>query len=432
MQGKYSAGQCNLRDEGVPIVQPTAAIDVSPRGPSLGRNRDFGLLLAGQFVSRLGDRLALVAFPWLVYSTTGSALSTGIVLALFTLPYVLFGALAGAVIDRSRKRTLMIAADVLRAGLVACVPFVAGHSLAAVYALTFLTACVTVFFDPCLLAFVPEVVPEEKLLRANSLLSTGENLTEIVGYAVAGLIVASFSLRGSFLLDAATFVVSALCLLGMRARGRTAAARAGGRPRALLRTLATDIREGFRFLAGHAGLKANTILTLVCVGGVGAAYPLSFLLAMRTFGGTRAFGFMEAAIGAGYLAGSLTLVVMARRVRKGLVMTIALVVMGSGYAVVGLLDSLPAVLVLFAALGAADAVLMIAVDTYLQQTIPAPLRGRVLGLRFTLTQGVYALGVLSAGALAMVAGVGTLFAAFGAIVLAAGVGGLLTRTVRDV
>jgi MFS family permease len=168
------------------------------------------------------------------------------------------------------------------------------------------------------------------------------------------------------------------------------------------------------------------------VGGVGAAYPLSFLLAMRTFGGTRAFGFMEAAIGAGYLAGSLTLVVMARRVRKGLVMTIALVVMGSGYAVVGLLDSLPAVLVLFAALGAADAVLMIAVDTYLQQTIPAPLRGRVLGLRFTLTQGVYALGVLSAGALAMVAGVGTLFAAFGAIVLAAGVGGLLTRTVRDV
>ena len=430
MQGKYSAGHCNLRDEGVPIVQPTAAIDVSPRGPSLGRNRDFGLLLAGQFVSRLGDRLALVAFPWLVYSTTGSALSTGIVLALFTLPYVLFGALAGAVIDRSRKRTLMIAADVLRAALVACVPFVADHSLAAVYALTFLTACVTVFFDPCLLAFVPEVVPEEKLLRANSLLSTGENLTEIAGYAAAGLIVASFSLRGSFLLDAATFVVSALCLLGMRARGRAAAAAAGARP--LLRTLATDIREGFRFLAGHAGLKANTILTLICVAGVGASYPLSFLLAVQTFGGTRSFGFMEAAIGAGYLAGSLTLVVVARRVRKGLVMTIGLIVMGSGYAVVGLLGSLPAVLVLFAALGAANAVLLIAVDTYLQQVIPAPLRGRVLGLRFTLTQGTYALGVLSAGALATVVGVGTLFAAFGAIVLAAGVGGLLTRTVRDV
>jgi len=430
LQGKYSAGHCNLRDEGVPIVQPTAAIDVSPRGPSLGRNRDFGLLLAGQFVSRLGDRLALVAFPWLVYSTTGSALSTGIVLALFTLPYVLFGALAGAVIDRSRKRTLMIAADVLRAALVACVPFVADHSLAAVYALTFLTACVTVFFDPCLLAFVPEVVPEEKLLRANSLLSTGENLTEIAGYAAAGLIVASFSLRGSFLLDAATFVVSALCLLGMRARGRAAAAAAGARP--LLRTLATDIREGFRFLAGHAGLKANTILTLICVAGVGASYPLSFLLAVQTFGGTRSFGFMEAAIGAGYLAGSLTLVVVARRVRKGLVMTIGLIVMGSGYAVVGLLGSLPAVLVLFAALGAANAVLLIAVDTYLQQVIPAPLRGRVLGLRFTLTQGTYALGVLSAGALATVVGVGTLFAAFGAIVLAAGVGGLLTRTVRDV
>ena len=61
----------------------------------------------------MGDRLAMVAFPWLVYTTTGSALSTGVVLAMFTLPYVLFGAVAGGVLDRIDRRGVMVAADIV-------------------------------------------------------------------------------------------------------------------------------------------------------------------------------------------------------------------------------------------------------------------------------------------------------------------------------
>jgi len=68
----------------------TLACDSRPTRP-LSRNSNFVLLVGGQFVSQMGDRLAMVAFPWLVYTTTHSAMSTGIVLALFTLPYILFG-----------------------------------------------------------------------------------------------------------------------------------------------------------------------------------------------------------------------------------------------------------------------------------------------------------------------------------------------------
>ena len=85
----------------------------------LHRNAGFLLLWAGQFVSQMGDRLAALAFPWLVYTTTGSALGTGAVFALYTLPYVLFGAVAGVVVDRLDKRRLMIAVDLIRAVLVA-------------------------------------------------------------------------------------------------------------------------------------------------------------------------------------------------------------------------------------------------------------------------------------------------------------------------
>ena len=69
------------------------------------------LLWAGQFVSQIGDRLAALAFPWLVYTSTGSALGTGAVFAVYTLPYVLFGALAGVAVDRFDKRRLMITVD---------------------------------------------------------------------------------------------------------------------------------------------------------------------------------------------------------------------------------------------------------------------------------------------------------------------------------
>ncbi len=117
----------------------TVAVDGPPA--SLTHNRNFWLLWVGQFISQMGDRLAMVAFPWLVYRSTGSALSTGAVLALYTLPYVLFGAFAGViVIDRLNKRSVMVAADVLRAALVLLVPFAANHSLFSVYVLSFAMA----------------------------------------------------------------------------------------------------------------------------------------------------------------------------------------------------------------------------------------------------------------------------------------------------
>ena len=398
--------------------------------------RDFGLLLSGQFVSRLGDKMALVAFPVLVYGTTDSAFSTGVVLALFTLPYVLFGVLAGAVIDRSRKRTLMISVDLIRAALVLAVPFVAPHSLAAVYGLAFVIATASVFFEPCLLAFVPEIVPEDKLLRANSVLATGDNLTEILGYLLAGAVIFSLSIRTVLVIDAGTFLVSAAALALMGAgrvragRRATEHERDGGvaaRPR-----IGHEIAEGLRFLAGHPGLRANTLLTVAVVAGVGASYPLSFLLAVEQFGGAWSFTLMEAAIAAGYLAGSIWLVIVARGVHKGTVITVGMTLTGAGFALVASLTRLPSILIVFALIGVANAVLLIAIDTYLQETIPAGLRGRVLGARFTITQGVYALGVLGAGALAVFVDLDVLFVGVGLIVALPALVGLLTPSVRDV
>ncbi len=381
----------------------------------------------GQFVSQVGDRLAALAFPWLVLTSTGSALATGAVFAVYTLPYVLFGAFAGVAVDRVDKRRLMIVADLLRAAAVISVPLVAGRSLPAVYALSFVIASLGVFFDPAKLAILPEIVPSAGLLRANSLLSTGENLTEILGWAFAGVLLAIVSTSAAFQIDAVTFVVSAaaLSLMRYRAPARAAAGRAA-------RAFLDELSDGLRFLSRDRGVRANTVMVVVCVAGLGAAYPLTFLFAVRVLeGGPRAFGALEAAVGVGYLAGSLALVALAARVRKGRVMVAGLAAMGACLALVATTDSVWTAAVPLAVFGVANAAVLIAVDTYLQQAVPDGLLGRVLGTRFTVTQGTYALSVLAGGALASFLDVRLLFSVAGAIVAVSALVGLLSVEVRQ-
>jgi MFS family permease len=393
----------------------------------LHRNAGFLLLWAGQFVSQMGDRLAALAFPWLVYTSTGSALGTGAVFALYTLPYVLFGALAGVVVDRLDKRRLMVAVDVVRAVLVVAVPFIATRSLAAVFVLSFAIATAGVFFEPAKLAMLPEIVTPGRLLRANSLFSTSENLTEVLGWAFAGLLLASVSTSAAFQLDAATFAISAAALLLMRYRA-PARATAERTAHAFWR----ELREGFRYLADDRGLRANTTMIIVCVAGLGAMYPLTFFFAVNVLvGGTRAFGALEAVYGAGLLVGSLALTALATRVRKGPVMIGGLLVMGACLALVSATGSVWVAAVPYVICGVANAMVLITVDTYLQQVVPAGMRGRVLGTRFTLTQGTYALSILVGGALAGVVDVRILFVVAGAIVVVSALVGLLTREVRE-
>ena len=173
-------------------------------------------------------------------------------------------------------------------------------------------------------------------------------------------------------------------------------------------------------------------MIVVCVAGLGAAYPLTFLFAVNVLdGGAGAFGALEAAVGAGFLVGSLALVALASRVHKGRVMIMGLAVMGACLALVATTESIWVAAVPFVIFGVANAIVLIAVDTYLQEVVPHGMRGRVLGTRFTITQGTYALSVLVGGALAGFVDVRVLFIVAGAIIALSSLVGLLTREVRD-
>jgi MFS family permease len=198
------------------------------------------------------------------------------------------------------------------------------------------------------------------------------------------------------------------------------------------RSMVREVREGFGYLLHHRGLRANTVLVVAAVAGLGASYPLTFFFAVTVLGGgTRAFGIMEAVIGVGFLVGSLAVAALATRVRKGLAITIGLAVMGACLAAVSVTDAVWQACIPFVVLGAANAAALISVDTYFQEVVPEHLRGRVWGVRFTLTQGTYAVSVLAGAALAGVFDVRTLFIASGALVALPAIAGLFVRDIRD-
>jgi hypothetical protein len=185
---------------------------------------------------------------------------------------------AGGVLDRLDRRGVMIAADIVRGGLVLAVPFVAQHSTTGVFALAFFTSCATVFFDPGLMTLLPEIVTDESLLRANSVLEASSHITEIVGFAAAGLVVSYFATRTTFTVDAATFGVSAVTLLAMSLH-RVPRTRGGSeleQDSADRHGFWAETREGVSYLLHHAGLRANTLLAVASVAGVGAFIPSPF------------------------------------------------------------------------------------------------------------------------------------------------------------
>ena len=185
----------------------SAAVAVPLSAPL--RHADYRKLWLAQSVSVIGDKLNQISLAMLVFERTGSMLQIGAVLAVTVLPAAFLSLPAGALVDRWDRRKTMIASDVLRALCVVLIPFAADWNILAVYALAFASSTVSLFFQPARLSLIPDVVGEEELMAANSLDNASFAVSELLGLAVGGVVVAAVGWRVAFFADAATFIVYA-------------------------------------------------------------------------------------------------------------------------------------------------------------------------------------------------------------------------------
>jgi MFS transporter, NRE family, putaive nickel resistance protein len=177
----------------------------------LWRNRAFRLLFGAQLISLLGSGVTTVGLALFAYQLTGGASATAVIgnaLTLRILAFLLFSQPAGVIADRASRKKILIAADVLRFGLLALFPFIS--SVWQVYTLIFAINAVTAFFTPTFEASIPEVVGDEHYVKALSLSRVAVDVEAVAAPAVAGLLVALLGVRWVFWFDAFTYLISAL------------------------------------------------------------------------------------------------------------------------------------------------------------------------------------------------------------------------------
>ena len=415
----------------------------------LATNGAFSAMWLGQVVSSLGDRVHQVALVFLVARATDSSpLALGLVFAAMTLPGVLVGPLAGALVDRWDRKRVMVASDLIRAGIVCLIPVASGLNVALVVGLVFVLAVVSTFFRPARSAALPQVVPAEDLLTANSSMWIADTVSDLAGYSLGGLFVAFLgsSLALAFWLDGASYLVSGALVAAVVIPPVVRHAQGAGSPAGVAgatgaesgATAGTSIRaemaEGWHFLRAETVLFATSVQAMVAEYGLGALTTLSpLLIASLPLGhleAPAAYGFFEMAMGAGLVGGGVALGGLAARLPKGPAIIGAFAAMGLALLALAATGSLPIALGLAAIVGLGNATFVVPSQTIFQQRTPDEMLGRVVAIRLALVSGVLALAMATSGALAQTFGLRPVLAACGLLTAAAGLAGLAVRSIR--
>ena len=190
---------------------------------TLLRQRNFALLWFGGLISIMGDWVLGVALPFFVYQVSGSTIATAVMVAMELLPRLLFGSIAGVFVDRWDRRKVMVMTSISQ-GLVILPLFLvqSGESLWIVYTVTFIQVTLAMFFGPAENALLPLLVPENKLIQANSLNAMNNNFARLIGPPLGGGVLALWGLTGVVLVDSLSFLLAGLMILGITHSGRAA------------------------------------------------------------------------------------------------------------------------------------------------------------------------------------------------------------------
>jgi predicted MFS family arabinose efflux permease len=394
----------------------------------LRRNRDFRSLFLASVISLGGDWFLWVAINGLIYEATGKALYVGLAILAQEFAFFVASPIGGLLADRVDRRKLMIVCDLARAVTCIAFLFVGPDTIWLAYVLLPVLAGFAAPFDPAFSAATPNVVDPADLPVANALNGSLWGTMLAVGAGLGGIVSAAFGDDTAFLVDAASFLVSAALLSSVRRRFSEAREERIQHPGALEAT-----RETWRFAK-----RDHRVLSLLAVKfGFGAAAGLLALIpvmALRVFdAGNVGFGILMAARGVGALIGPFLGHRIAGPGHRRLFPAIglSLAVFGLGYMAMGAAPTLAiaAVTICVAHLGGGSQWML---STYgLQVLVPDHIRGRIFGFDYMLITLSLSLSAVIASAVADAIGPRVTVAILGGVALAwAAAWFVLSRGVR--
>jgi DHA3 family tetracycline resistance protein-like MFS transporter len=364
--------------------------------------RDFALLWTGLTVSLVGDGIYTVAIAWQVYELSNAPTALAVVGAAWMVPQVLLLLVGGAISDRVDRRQVMMLSDAIRGAAVAGIGVLGVSGALELWHVICLVAVYgvgTALFTPAFTALVPQIVPANLLLQANSLGQFARPLAvRFLGPALGGLLIAAFEPGVAFLTDAGSFAASATAILLMRTRPEP---REGAR-----RSLLADVREGFAYVRSQAWLWGTLVaVTIAMLFFLGPVYVLMpYVVKNSLGGGAGGLGLVFAAGGAGALVASLVLGqrTLPRRPLTALYVAWAFAAFSlMGYALATELWHAMAVSFVSVAALTTGGILW---STVLQRLVPGGMLGRVSSIDWLLSFGLAPLSYALTGPVAAAIG----------------------------
>lgn len=387
----------------------------SPLGRAL-RSGPFRRFFAARTVSQWGDTFNSVAIVILVYRLTGSGLRVGATVAFEILPVLLFGLVAGAVVDRLPRRRILVAADLGRAGIAGLLA-VYSHNLPVVYAAAFGLSAFGVFFAPAAASVVPALVAGDAVVGANSAVWSAAVVSQIALAPAAGGLVAAAGAAPAFTINAVSFLASAALLVRLKLPTRPV-----GPPTRRLAELTEGLKavRASRFLATLAGVQALAALS------AGATSALLVVLAERHLHvGAGHFGLLIAAIGVGAGFGPLLFQRVVHDIRRPGWLFGPYLLRGAVDVTLATTTSFAVAAGSLAVYGVGTSTGNVVYNTVLQTGLPDRIRGRVFALYDVVWQSSRLVSIGVGGVLADAFGITVVYVIGGALLLTAGTLGIL-------
>lgn len=394
----------------------------------------FSLLLA-YVISETGNVLTIVAVPWFVLQTTGSAAKTGLAGAAFTLPILISGLFGGALVDRVGFKRMSVIADIASGLTVALIPLLyhtVGLAFWQLLLLVFLGAILDMPGATARESLLPDLarIGGVPLERANSAFAAVLRIADLAGPAIAGLLIAAISASNVLWIDAATFAFSAIAIT-LLIPSSIVPQKTGSAFN--LSNYLAETREGIQFIPKDRLILAMVANALVLNGLIGGALFTVVLpvYANQVFGSAVQLGVMSSAFGVGGLASIIAYGAVGHRLPRRTTFVTALLFVSLP---LWLLVMTPGIVVSVAALaisGIAGGPLFVMTRTIYQERVPEAMRGRVFGAIRAFSEAARPLAILAAGLIIAGFGLTAMLAIIAAALLAASLSAIINPAFNE-
>ncbi len=345
-------------------------------------NKNFTLLWIGKIISQLGDKFYGIALAWWILQKTNSALSMGLFMFVSIFPSVILGFLAGALVDRCKRKNILVVTDILRGGLVLIVSCMAMNNTLEVwhvFAIAFCLSIATAFFDPAAQAILPEIVDKDDLTSANGLNQAVGGVCSIAGPLFGAIAVGIFGMGSVFMANSISYFISSL-LAGFLVVNKEY------RKQGESKRVWKDVCEGIEFLKGRKSI--TTVIKIVAaahffLGSLMVSLP--FLAKGLSGDGIKNLGYIEMIMGVGLISGSIFMGARRKTVAFEQVLVSFMAIVGFCFGVISILQvmgvhAVYAYLAVMMVIGICIALASVTWQSLLQNYTPGHMTGRVFSI----------------------------------------------------